>query len=399
MEELGKLVNLQSILSFLEERHLSSNNQDSDRFLAEFTMFMAKQCGNLTMEAKFSLISDYLPKISPAILEEAALCLTGEGHQQNCGDLPTEVYCESESNVDVMGGYVEDMAMVGLESMQRANSTLEDFCRFYFIFHEMDVKKPELVFKYLPMLSFTESYIYQLDSYNEQILSTTAGTTDAKKPERNHIMKDHLLKVIKNDPFGPLVSVLEDHGLMTERIRAELRSGEEYWLLERKLCNSLAAKQQVLIEDVMRAIHLKSFDYRVLNLLLYQLRRTKVNDLHMEFLSVSEFLVEVSDDLFDYEDDVVENSFNILRMFVGIYGASKAPSMLAQCITEAEEKYVGLSKTLEENLSLNCWRRCEEATREGGKNSVHSFGTWHIPTVISDEGLYRLNNTQNRLDS
>ncbi|XP_026434221.1 uncharacterized protein LOC113331793 isoform X3 [Papaver somniferum] len=372
MEELGKLVNLQSILSFLEERHLSSNNQDSDRFLAEFTMFMAKQCGNLTMEAKFSLISDYLPKISPAILEEAALCLTGEGvqlgHQQNCGDLPTEVYCESESNVDVMGGYVEDMAMVGLESMQRANSTLEDFCRFYFIFHEMDVKKPELVFKYLPMLSFTESYIYQLDSYNEQILSTTAGTTDAKKPERNHIMKDHLLKVIKNDPFGPLVSVLEDHGLMTERIRAELRSGEEYWLLERKLCNSLAAKQQV-------------------------------NDLHMEFLSVSEFLVEVSDDLFDYEDDVVENSFNILRMFVGIYGASKAPSMLAQCITEAEEKYVGLSKTLEENLSLNCWRRCEEATREGGKNSVHSFGTWHIPTVISDEGLYRLNNTQNRLDS
>lgn len=131
MEELGKLVNLQSILSFLEERHLSSNNQDSDRFLAEFTMFMAKQCGNLTMEAKFSLISDYLPKISPAILEEAALCLTGEGHQQNCGDLPTEVYCESESNVDVMGGYVEDMAMVGLESMQRANSTLEDFVLLY----------------------------------------------------------------------------------------------------------------------------------------------------------------------------------------------------------------------------------------------------------------------------
>ncbi|MCL7050901.1 hypothetical protein MKW94_012739, partial [Papaver nudicaule] len=151
----------------------------------------------------------------------------------------------------------------------------------------------------------------------------------------------------------------------------------------------------VLIEDVMRAIHLKSFDYRVLNLLLYQLRRMKVNDLHMEFLSVSEFLVEVSDDLFDYEDDVVENSFNILRMFVGIYGASKAPSMLAQCITEAEEKYVRLSKTLEENLSSYCWQRCEEATREGGKNSLHSFGTWHIPTVISDEDLYRLNITQN----
>ncbi|KAI3978570.1 hypothetical protein MKX01_015745, partial [Papaver californicum] len=87
----------------------------------------AKQCGNLTMESKFSLVSDYLPKISPAVLQEAALCLTGEGHQQNCGDLSTEVYCGSKSNVDALGGYVEDMAMVGLESMQRANSTLEDF--------------------------------------------------------------------------------------------------------------------------------------------------------------------------------------------------------------------------------------------------------------------------------
>lgn len=33
---------------------------------------------------------------------------------------------------------------------------------------------------------------------------------------------------------------------------------------------------QIVVEDVMRAIHLKSFDYRVLNLLLYQLRGEKV---------------------------------------------------------------------------------------------------------------------------
>jgi hypothetical protein len=51
----------------------------------------------------------------------------------------------------------------------------------------------------------------------------------------------------------------------------------------------------------MREIHLKSFDYRVLNLLLYKLRGEEVNELHMDFLSISEFLVEVADDLFDYE--------------------------------------------------------------------------------------------------
>lgn len=33
---------------------------------------------------------------------------------------------------------------------------------------------------------------------------------------------------------------------------------------------------QISIEDVMRAIHLKSFDYRSLNLILYQLRREEV---------------------------------------------------------------------------------------------------------------------------
>jgi hypothetical protein len=121
------------------------------------------------------------------------------------------------------------------------------------------------------------------------------------------------------------------------------------------------------LEDVMRAIHLKSFDYRVLNLLLYKLRGEEVNELHMDFLSVSEFLVEVADDLFDYEDDVVENNFNVLRMFVGIFGSLNAPTELAKRISEAEEKYEQIMKSLDPHLSSNYRRRCEEATKEGGK--------------------------------
>ncbi|MBA0812606.1 hypothetical protein Gohar_026558 [Gossypium harknessii] len=110
--------------------------------------------------------------------------------------------------------------------------------------------------------------------------------------------------MLEKDPFRPLLNVLELRGLLNDRIREEFRSGEEYWALERKLCRALTHKMEISIKDVMRAIHLKSFDYRVLNLLLYQLRGqevicfvVKVNDLHMEFLSVSEFLVEISDDL------------------------------------------------------------------------------------------------------
>ncbi|KAG2716669.1 hypothetical protein I3843_03G139800 [Carya illinoinensis] len=78
-------------------------------------------------------------------------------------------------------------------------------------------------------------------------------------------------------------------------------------------------------------------------------------------------------------------------MFVRIYGPSKAPVMLAKYITEAERKYDGLLKNLDPQLSLNYQKRCEEATKEGGKISGHQLGAWSIPPVIVDEELYRSN--------
>uniref|UniRef100_A0A7C9AHM0 Uncharacterized protein n=1 Tax=Opuntia streptacantha TaxID=393608 RepID=A0A7C9AHM0_OPUST len=162
------------------------------------------------------------------------------------------------------------------------------------MFHGMDVNRPEVVFKYLPMLSFTESYIYQLDSWNEKMISVQRSTVVDENSSGD-------IFITESDPFQPLILLLGHHGMLTERIREELSLGEEYWALERKLCTALRQEVEISIDDVMRAIHLKSFDYRVLNLLLYQLRGEQVNDLHMEFLSVSEFLVEISDDLYDYE--------------------------------------------------------------------------------------------------
>lgn len=92
---------------------------------------------------------------------------------------------------------------------------------------------------------------------------------------------------------------------------------------------------------------------------------------------------------FDYEDDVLENNFNVLRMFVRMHGASEAPTLLAKCISDAEEKYDRLLKALDPVLSSNYQKRCEEATKEGGKTSGPSLGTWTIPPVIEDEDFYR----------
>lgn len=388
MEQLKKLETIQRMMTFIDSQAIlspTSNNDESHRFLAHFLLFLNEPCGKLSIGEKCRLISQLLPQISPSFLEEA---FVGQPEQE--AGLVSDLLWDKQLEKKLVCGNVgldtqfNDSAFIGLDAMQRANSTLEDFCRSYFMFHGMDVNKPEVIFKYLPVLSFTESYIYQLDSWNEKMVNVQRSTgLDEKSSE------DVFIKAFESDPFQPLTLLLEHHGVLTERIREGLRLGEEYWALERKLCTALRQEVEISIDNVMRAIHLKSFDYRVLNLLLYQLRGEQVNDLHMEFLSVSEFLVEISDDLFDYEEDVLENNFNVLRMFASIYGTSAAPTVLAKCIAEAEEKYENLSKALNPELSVNYRRRCEEATKEGGKVSGHPLGSWTIPPLIVDEEHYR----------
>ncbi|CAI0422267.1 unnamed protein product [Linum tenue] len=212
-----------------------------------------------------------------------------------------------------------------------------------------------------------------MDSLNEKIVNLASSKVAClgrgfEDGTQGFEMK--FMGILKTEPFQPLVLQLEHHGLLTERIREELRCGR---------------RVLICVEDVMRAIHLKSFDYRILNLLLYQLQGEqklscglfeavmKVNDLHMDFLSISEFLVEIADDLllmrkqFDFtQDDVQENSFNILRMFVRIYGPSRAPAMLAKCIGDAEEKYERLLKTLEPHLSKSYQRDAKRQQEKAG---------------------------------
>jgi hypothetical protein len=91
------------------------------------------------------------------------------------------------------------------------------------MFHGMDANQPNSIFKFLPILSFTESYIYQLDTWNENNLckgsKTTASaesTSDNVKMEEK-IMEISVPKIFGSDPFNPLISLLQDQGLITDR--------------------------------------------------------------------------------------------------------------------------------------------------------------------------------------
>ncbi|XP_060675014.1 uncharacterized protein LOC107425315 isoform X3 [Ziziphus jujuba] len=369
MERLRKLEEMQRMMILMESHGILTNSSDHDstRFVANLIFFLIQPCGELDFDQKWTLVSDCIPKMSAGFLEEASLCVSREGYKQHTAEKALQLNVEYKSDSDLSQTNFGQMAMVGMDAMQRSNSTLEDFCRSYFMFHGLDSTQPQQIFRYLPVLSFTESYIYQLDSLNEKMLNSTSyevafSERGSKDADMRLISMFH--NVFKNDPFRPLAGVLEFHGLLTKRIEQQFKCGEEYWALERGLCSAIIDRKEIHVEDVIKAIHLKSFDYRVLNLLLYQLRGE--------------------------QDDVVENNFNILRMFVRIYGAS-APTMLAKHITEAEEKYNAMLKTLDSQLSLNYQRRCEEATKEGGNKSGHPLGTWSIPPLILDEELYRSN--------
>ena len=52
---------------------------------------------------------------------------------------------------------------------------------------------------------------------------------------------------------------------------------------------------------------------QVLNLLLFSLRKQLPQPELLAFLRVDEHLVDIGDDLVDYEEDILENCFNIYR--------------------------------------------------------------------------------------
>ncbi|XP_021318100.1 uncharacterized protein LOC8057448 isoform X2 [Sorghum bicolor] len=358
MEALLELEKVQRVLSLMSSRGLSHADSSgggaaADRFLAQFLLFMVQPFDSLTMENKFLLVSELLAKATPDTLEEMQHLTHLEANQ----DIPSGGLLQpiKKSKMHAENSTIQAVPMVGFDAMTRAKSTLEDFCRSYFMFHGLDVNEPQAIFKYLPVLCFTESYIYQLDASNEDCLHVVPNDNTSKVLGKK---EEALIETSLSQMIEPLEGLLQCQGLMTDRLGTELKSGIQYWSLERKLCQAL-------------------------------LRNEKVNELHMDFLSVSEFLVEISDDLYDYEDDVMNNTFNILRMFAAIYGPLEAPNMLAKCIGEAEEKYESFSKKLEPSLSGSYWRRCEEATKEGGKISGHAYGTWNIPRVISNEDSFR----------
>jgi hypothetical protein len=157
------------------------------------------------------------------------------------------------------------------------------------------VSPAEGLFKHLDILLFVEATIYQMDEENEALCEQLAAAADpaaACEQQQQHTFADEAV----------LLQVLRDQKLLTERVAAELAAGQRYWAQERRLCAEFAHlrpghAQALGLADVLAAHEAKSFDYRVLHLLLHELLRRPLDALLLEFMRVDEQLIDIGDDL------------------------------------------------------------------------------------------------------
>ena len=104
---------------------------------------------------------------------------------------------------------------------------------------------------------------------------------------------------------------------------------------------------------MLEAHGLKSFDYRLLHALLCQLSGRPLSAELRAFLTVDETLVDLADDLFDYEEDVAKNTFNVYRCYLRAHPPTD-PGAAGAALAELIARAVGPASG-----GLDCTRHLE----------------------------------------
>ena len=273
--------------------------------------------------------------------------------------------------------------VISLHALERSKTTIEDFCSSYLPLHGVDVR--DGVFRFLDVIVFVSASLYELDELNEQSCSASAaelpGTAEAAEVTASARVEAGL---------AVLREALSGRGLLDARVLAELASGEAYWSGERRLCGQLARGEPLDEATVWTTHASKSFDYRVLHCCLIQLLHLGYDERLLAFLRVDERLVDIGDDLTDYEDDVVANSFNIYRCLLALERGraqsgteAAASSRLFQLISSLETEHARLLAQLGEEQRRLFWERHAAAT------SCERSGKWVVPPAVTSEAEFR----------
>jgi hypothetical protein len=225
------------------------------------------------------------------------------------------------------------------------------------------------------LLVFVEATIYGVDEEVERAALAGADNPATHSPA-----------------LAALNDVLQARGLMTAGVQEELRSGLVYWAFESRLAGVMLRQPTVPVGghdlagislgEIHSVAARKSFDYRVLNHLLHAIIGAEPDNALLDFLAVDEVLLDLGDDAVDYEEDVVQNSFNIFRLYVHLFG-QEAPLRLIKHISMLEAQHARLLKELPPSLQHTYKRRRSQAAE--GEGALR----WVLPTPILNEAKFR----------
>jgi hypothetical protein len=303
---------------------------------------------------------------------------------------------DNEKGQALTRGSCNSLCMLSAHSLQKSRSTLQDFVLSIFMFHDL-LMTDFLCF--MDVLFFVEASLYEIDEVYEESLETSKqiiakdGTPRASEELGDETLKKDALEaaVGSNEVLKNCITFLKQKGLFSVHVEEQFKFGIEYWALEQQLCSKLSESldPETMILKAKRAISLKSFDYRVLHLLLYGLTgRPRQADL-TEWLDRYVTLVEVEDDLNDYHKDICKNSFNIYRMFVRAY-AGQAPDEMRAFIKVLETQYLELREKVGLSPALLARHMARNEQQSGpGPVMAPVNGRWQIPQPVLDEVSFR----------
>ncbi|CAG9461839.1 unnamed protein product [Pedinophyceae sp. YPF-701] len=295
----------------------------------------------------------------------------------------------------------ELLPVLSRRAMHRARSTVKDFVLSYYPLMGL---LPIDFLEHWDTLVFFEVCLYQMDEINEDCCKAGTPTRPALYGACADAARSCLAAACPTgdalDPAGPSGGPRPARTAPSAiaTARAEFAAGLAYWDAELAIARALAdvpgafpcagaasAPSSVLTDAAILSTHeSKSFDFRCLHALARHLHGlAPASPQLLQFLVVDERLVDIGDDLVDYEDDIERNSFNILRCMAAVHGAG-APVRVAELIGQLEVQHAALLRGLPEaSRSAHVSRLA--AAAQGRAGALR----WSFPALVLDEAAWR----------
>lgn len=199
--------------------------------------------------------------------------------------------------------------VLSYRAIQRATHIVACYPLYYISIYGDSI--PAFLKRCYPLMVFTESLVYSVDDPLEAAQRGEIPFTGISAWSEKRAIA---------------AAVFTEIGLYDQCVEHYLEEGSCYWALE----NEVMYHGKVSVAHLTSAIHLRSFDFRLLHYLAHRILDIPHNDAEFAILTALDIRSELETDLFEYADDVADNSFNLYRMFVNLYGLDAPAKMRAE---------------------------------------------------------------------